>query len=65
MAEYERIVTRTILRAGTVFRLQADGRKRVYQVEVGAVVWKFPVALRYHRQALDKFGCEALGEQGP
>ena len=35
MAAYERFITRMLLRNGSVFRLQADGRKRVYQVEIG------------------------------
>ena len=38
MASYERFTTRMLLRNGSVFRLQADGRKRVYQVEIGAVL---------------------------
>ena len=49
-----------------MFRLQADGRKRVYQVEIGAVLWKFPAALQYQRGDLEKGGCiSCLGERGP
>ena len=49
-----------------MFRLQADGRNRVYQVEIGAVLWKFPVALQYHKEDLEQGGCiSCLGEHGP
>ena len=66
MASYERFITRVLLRNGSVFRLQADGRKRVYQVEIGAVLWKFPAALQYQRGDLEKGGCiSCLGERGP
>ena len=66
MAAYERFTTRVLLRNGSVFRLQADGRKRVYQVEIGAVLWKFPAALQYQRGDLEKGGCiSCLGDRGP
>ena len=66
MASYERFITKTLLECGSVFRLQADGRKRVYQVEVGAVLWKFPVALKHVRADLAKSGCiSCLGARGP
>jgi len=55
-----------LLSKGSVFRLQADGRKRVYQVEIGAVLWKFPAALQDQRGDLEKRGCiSSLGERGP
>ena len=66
MVSYERFITKTLLESGSVFRLQADGRKRVYQVEVGAVLWKFPVALEPVRADLEKSGCiSCLGARGP
>ena len=66
MASHERFTTRMLLRNGSVFRLQADGRKRVYQVEIGAVLWKFPAALQDQRGDLEKGGCiSRLGERGP
>ena len=37
MASYEQFITRTLLEGGPIFRLQADGRKRVYQVEIAQV----------------------------
>ena len=30
MVSYQRLITKTLLERGSVFRLQADGRKRVY-----------------------------------
>ena len=66
IVSYEQFITKTLLEHGTVFRLQADGRKRVYQVEVGAVLWKFPAALEPVRADLDKGGCiSCLGARGP
>ena len=66
MVAYERFLTKTLLTSGSVFRLQADGRKRVYQVEIGAVLWKFPVALEPVREDLVKSGCiSCLGPRGP
>ena len=66
MVSYERFITKTLLEHGSVFRLQADGRKRVYQVEFGAVLWKFPAALEPVRADLAKSGCiSCLGALGP
>ena len=66
MASYEGFTTRMLLRNGSAFRLQADGRKRVYQVEIGAVLWKFPDCLQYQRGDLEKGGgISCLGERGP
>ena len=36
----ERNVTCQLLRAASVYRLAADGKARVYQVEIGALLWK-------------------------
>ena len=38
MGSYERFITKTLLEGGSVFRLQDDGRSRVYQLETGAVL---------------------------
>ena len=66
MVSYERFITKTLLECGSVFRLQADARKRVYQVEIGAVLWKFPAALEPVRADLVKSGCiSCLGARGP
>ena len=48
MVSYERFITKTLLERGSVFRLQADGRKRVYQVEIGAVLVEVPGCSRAH-----------------
>ena len=66
IVSYERFITKTLLERGSVFRLQADARKRVYQVEIGAVLWKFPAALEPVRADLAKSGCiSCLGARGP
>ena len=66
MGSYERFITKTLLEGGSVFRLEADGRTRVYQVEIGAVLWKFPAALEPVRADLAKSGCiSCLGARGP
>ena len=66
MVSYERFITKTLLECGSVFRLMADGRKRVYQVEIGAVLWKFPAALEPVRADLTNSGCiSCLGARGP
>ena len=54
IVSYERFITKTLLERGSVFRLQADARKRVYQVQIGAVLWKFPAALRTRACRLGK-----------
>ena len=49
-----------------MFRRQAGGQARVYQLEIVAVVWKFPAALKCQRGDLEKSGCiSCLGENGP
>ena len=47
MVSYEWFITNRFITktSGSVFRLLADGRKRVYQVEIGSILWKFPAAL--------------------
>ena len=59
MVSYERFITKTLLERGSVFRLQADGRKRVYQVEIGAVLWTFPAALKPVREDLENVAVSA------
>ena len=39
-ARQERNVTYQLLRAASVYRLAADGKARVYQVEIGGLLWK-------------------------
>ena len=65
MVSYERLITKMLLEGGSVFLLQADGRKRVYQVEIGAALWKLPKALEPVREDLVKSGCiRRLGARG-
>ena len=59
MVSYEQFITKALLERGSVFRLQADGRKRVYQVEIGAVLWTFPVALKPVREDLENVAVSA------
>ena len=47
MAEFEKAVTNRVLREGSVFRLQADGLDRHYQVEIGAVLRSLPACLKH------------------
>ena len=66
MAQYEKLVTQRILKAGVVFRLSADGLDRTYQVELGTVLWSLPKALDF----LPSYGkhagwLEQLGPNGP
>ena len=42
MATFERQLTHQLMQAATSFRLQADGQGRIYQVEMGMVIWKLP-----------------------
>ena len=66
IAAYERLATQRFLREGTLFRLQADGLGRVYQVEIGTVIWKFPFSLRVYEQNVAAFRwLEQLGPKGP
>ena len=38
MAQYEKELTYRLLKEGSVFRLEADGLDRTYQVEIGTVL---------------------------
>ena len=46
MAQYEKHLT-YIAKAGSIFRLQADGLDRTYQVEIGTVLWRLPFRLEH------------------
>ena len=63
MVQYERFTTKALMEAASVYRLAADARARVYEVEIGAVLWKFPAKLRHRQSTLGKM--ESLGGQGP
>ena len=66
IAAFERLATQRFLREGTLFRLQADGLGRVYQVEICTVIWKFPSSLRVYEQNVAAFPwLEQLGPKGP
>ena len=66
MAFYEKELTRRALREGAVFRLQADGLERHYQVEIGTVIWSWPAALKPLQAHGEKQGwLEVLGPKGP
>ena len=58
--------THQLLREGAIFRLQADGLERTYQVEIGTVLWALPASLQH----LPKHGrqegwLQELGPRGP
>ena len=42
MAALERALTLEFLMSASACRLQADGLGRIYQVEIGMVLWKYP-----------------------
>ena len=66
LAKYEQLATQRFLREGSIFRLQADGLKRVYQVEIGSLLWKFPTSLRFYQENVSSFRwIEELGPRGP
>ena len=66
MVFYERFIAKTLLEHGSVFCLQADGQKHVYQVEVEAILWKFLAALEPVCADLEKGGCiSCLHAWGP
>ena len=66
LAKYEQLATQRFLREGSVFRLQADGLKRVYQVEIGTLHWKCPSSLRVYAENVPSFRwIEELGPRGP
>lgn len=47
MAQYEKELPHRILREGAVFRLQADGLERAYQVEIGTAIWSLLSSLEH------------------
>jgi hypothetical protein len=47
MAYYERMQTHRLLGEGAVFRLEADGLERTYQVEIGTALWSMPACLQH------------------
>ena len=63
MVQYERFTTKALMEAASVYRLAADGLRRAYQVEIGAVVWKFPAKLKHRQSTLGQM--ESLGRKGP
>ena len=66
MAKHEREVTYRVLKEGAVFRLQADGLERTYQVEIGTVLWSLLVFLKDLPAHGEQAGwLEALGPRGP
>ena len=66
MARYERVVTYNLLKEGAVFRLQADGLERTYQVEIGTVLWALPACLQHLPAHGEPSGwAQALGPRGP
>ena len=48
-AKLERQVTFQFLSEGSVFRLAADGRQAMYQVQIGTLLWKWPRGLGHLR----------------
>ena len=66
MAQHERNVTHSLLKEGAVFRLQADGLDRIYQVEIGTVLWKLPASLQLTPLIREQATwLETLGPNGP
>ena len=66
MAHHERLLTHSVLKAGSVFRLQADGLERTYQVEVGTVLWNLPASLKGLVEHGEQAGwLEVLSDKGP
>ena len=64
MAQYEKELTYRLLKEGSVFRLEADGLDRTYQVEIGTVLWSLPAAVAA-QQGEQAGWLEALGPRGP
>ena len=66
MAKYEKELTHRLLREGAVFRLQADGLDRTYQVEIGIILWTLPAFLKHLPSHGEQGGwLEVLGPRGP
>ena len=54
------------MREGAVFRLQADGLDRTYQIEIGTVLWALPAFLKHLLLHGEQGGwLEVLGPRGP
>ena len=59
-------MTQVLLRDGAVFRLQADGLERTYQVEIGTVIWNLSSCLQHLLEFGEQAGwLEVLGPCGP
>jgi hypothetical protein len=66
MAQYEKELTDRVLKEGAVFRLEADGLDRTYQVEISIVLWSLPALLRHLPSHGEKAGwLHQLGPRGP
>ena len=66
MAHRERGLTHSLLSEGAVFRLQADGLDRTYQVEIGTVLWSLPSSLRQLPTHGEQPGwLQVMGPKGP
>ena len=67
IGDYEHLVTHRLLSVASVFHLQADGRVRVYQVVIGAVIWKFPSGLSWLQEPHKGYypWLKSLGPRGP
>ena len=66
MAQYEKHLTYLALKAGSIFRLQADGLDRTYQVEIGTALWQLPYRLQHWLSYGEQAGwLQQLGPRGP
>ncbi len=66
MAAVEKDLTRDFLSQAVVCRLQADGLGRVYQVELGMLIWKLPSSLQELINVPHGYpGVRQLGDRGP
>ena len=66
MAQYEKHLTYLALKAGSIFRLQADGLDRTYQVEIGTVIRQLPCRLQHWLSYGKQAGwLQQLGPRGP
>ena len=55
-----------MMREGAVFRLQADGLERTYQIEIGTVIWSWPAGLKpLQAHGVKQGWLEVLGPRGP
>ena len=66
MAQYEKHLTYMALKAGSIFRLQADGLDRTCQVEISTVIWQLPCRLQHWLSYGKQAGwLQQLGPRGP